>query len=251
MINQFTDHTILGIELSLLRTPVTTTKLCRHLGMWKVRLFSRSKSYLSFDNKRTGYFLTSDSSPFCEDISLFNTTLRFALTGEVATISNGTITQARITNLNRSRVSNIVLDIPYHISLHDKDNLQLYTGKVQQYIDSYPNIYDGINCFQCEAIDTNLESVTYRLSVRCRVSWQNAKRVFVHRSNLHRQCIAIAHEMKVDYTTPDPQNIMYYGGSLPDGTTVNGSIAKKGGDFVEVMNLPREIGTARNDVLGS
>lgn len=166
------------------------------------------------------------------------------MTGEVATIGNGTISQARITNLNRSRVSHIVLDIIYHISLHDNDNLQVYTHKLQHYIDSNPNVYDGINCFQCEGIDTNLDTVTYKLSVRCRVSWQNSKRVFVHRGNLHRQCIAIARGMKVEYDTPAGKNVMYFGGSLLDGSGVHGSsVHTYGRDLVEAKNLTRAIVT--------
>jgi Mechanosensitive ion channel len=237
--HKFSDLMILVIELSLMETPAMTTKGQRHHGLWKVRLFGRWSwaNYGDFGETRNlKRFANIHGIHLFEDISLFDTTLRFAMTGEVATISNGTIAQARITNLNRSKASNIVLDIVFHIALHDKDNLQVYTGKIQDYIDSNPNVYDGINSFQCEAIDTNLESVTYKLSVRCRVSWQNAKRVFVHRGNLHRQCIAIAREMKVEHDIPESKNAIYFAGSLQEG------VQSHGRDLVEAKKTTRGTG---------
>jgi len=127
-----------------------------------------------------------------------STTLRFASSGEIAVIGNGSLADTRITNLKRTKMSVIMIDLTLNISLHNKENLKEYKGKIDDYISSYPNIWEGVNFFRCENIDTRLGVVYYRLAVRCRVSWQNAKRVYGHKADLHKFCISAAQQLGVE-----------------------------------------------------
>ena len=155
----------------------------------------------------------------CIDITLFITTLRFASSGEICTVANSSLVQARITNLNRTKTSLVAIDLTYHISLHDKDNLQTFREKVDDYIRSKPNIWEDVDFLRCEVIDTNLDMVQYKLVVACRISWQTAGRVYRHRDELWRFCSELGRQMNIEYTSPPCQEMMYFGGSVIGGET--------------------------------
>jgi hypothetical protein len=151
------------------------------------------------------------------DISLFSTTLRFASSNEIATVSNGSIASARITNCARSMNATVHTLLKFHISCHQGRALQEYKDAVEGYVQENPNIWDSIIFFRLEDIDANSEVVTYHLAVRSRFTWQISNRVFQSQADLHKFCIALSFKLGINYDAPNPRTIMYYGGSLVDG----------------------------------
>jgi hypothetical protein len=118
------------------------------------------------------------------DITLFSTTLRFAASNEIATVSNGSIAAARITNCARSKNATVHTILKFHIKCHQNGLIEKYRKGVDQYVDDHPNVWDSVLFFRCEDIDSNNEIVTYRLAIRSRFTWQIANRVFQSHSDL-------------------------------------------------------------------
>jgi hypothetical protein len=107
--------------------------------------------------------------------------------------------------------------LKFHISCHQGRVLQEYKEAVENYVQENPNIWDSVLFFRLEDIDSNNEVVTYRLAVRSRYTWQICNRVFQSQAELHKFCIALSFRLGINYDSPNPRTIMYYGGSLVDG----------------------------------
>jgi small-conductance mechanosensitive channel len=116
--------------------------------------------------------LTSQITEISQDITLFSTTLRFGATNEVATVSNGSIASARITNCARSKNAAVHILLKLHIKMHEGRNVDLFREALENFVLDHPNIWDSIVLFRCEEIDADNEFVVYRLVVRSRQSWQ-------------------------------------------------------------------------------
>jgi hypothetical protein len=154
--------------------------------------------------------------PF-QDITLFSTTLRFGSTNEVASFSNGSIANSRITNCARSKNATIAIPMTFHISCHEGNAIEEYRRGIEEYIQEHPNIWDSVFFFRCEDIDPNNEFVTYRVAIRSRFSWQVSNKVIHFQGEFHRFLVALAYKLRIKYDTPNTRSIMYYGGSLIDG----------------------------------
>mmetsp|Transcript_22184 Transcript_22184/g.54868 ORF Transcript_22184/g.54868 Transcript_22184/m.54868 type:complete len:517 (-) Transcript_22184:83-1633(-) len=153
---------------------------------------------------------------FVEDITLFSTTLRFGANNEVATVSNGSIAQARITNCAKSKKATVHLTMRFHIRFHEGSNLPDFREALDTYILNNPNRWDSIAFLRCEEINTDDEFVLYRLVTRSTQSWQPAPRVLEHRAQLHRFCLDLANKMDVLYESPLPSRVIYTGGEMVD-----------------------------------
>eukprot|EP00980_Cylindrotheca_fusiformis_P002337 scaffold543_cov119-Cylindrotheca_fusiformis.AAC.4 len=154
---------------------------------------------------------------FVEDISLFSTTIRFAGSNEVASVSNGSIATSRITNCARSKNAMIYLPLTMHISMHDGLNVEKFKDGLQHFVNDNPEAFDGLAFFALNTLNPNLESVIYDLCVRSRHSWQEAGRVLEDRGRLFQYSMELAKEMNVYYDAPATQQVLYYGGELKDG----------------------------------
>lgn len=151
------------------------------------------------------------------DITLFSTTLRMAANNEVATISNGAIAGARITNCARSKNAVVDIVLKLHISMHEGQNVDKFKDGLENYIADNPAVWDALVYLRCEQIDSDDESVMYRLAARSRLSWQVAARILADRGRLHQFCVEMAKELKVNFDSPTMRRVLYYGGNLVDG----------------------------------
>ena len=151
------------------------------------------------------------------DISLFSTTLRYAASNEVATVSNGSLATARITNCARSPNALVVLFLKLHLRFHDDDSAERFRNAVDNYVHDNPEEWDSVVYFRCEEIDTDNEFVLYRLMVRSRHSWQVAPRVLQNRAGLRHFTVQLARKMKVQWESATPRSVTYYGGTLIAG----------------------------------
>ncbi|KAG7359815.1 hypothetical protein IV203_034913 [Nitzschia inconspicua] len=107
--------------------------------------------------------------------------------------------------------------LKFHISCHQGHVLQEFKDKVESYVQATPNVWDSVLFFRLEDIDANNEVVTYRLAVRSRFTWQISNRVFQGQADLHKFCITLSFRLGINYDSPNPRTIMYFGGSLVDG----------------------------------
>ncbi|KAL3920631.1 MAG: hypothetical protein SGILL_003161 [Bacillariaceae sp.] len=145
------------------------------------------------------------------------TTLRYAASNEVATVSNGSLASARITNCARSISATVHTLLKFHISCHQGRLIDDFRDAVDKYVQERPNIWDSVIFFRMEEIDPNNEVVTYRLVCRSRYTWQICNRVLQCQADLHKFCIKLTFDMGINYDQPNARSIVYFGGSLVDG----------------------------------
>jgi small-conductance mechanosensitive channel len=104
----------------------------------------------------------SSSTWFVEDINLSTTTLRFARTNEVSTVNNWAIAGSKIINCNRSPGALVVLNIVLHVSIFQKNTLDLLQAELQQYVVTHPRIWDSLLFCRHDSIDADLEQVAFQ-----------------------------------------------------------------------------------------
>jgi len=153
---------------------------------------------------------------FVEDISLFSTTLRFAITNEVSTLNNFSISQARIVNLQRSNNAVVYLEnMDFHVDIIRKNKLGAFRGELEQYVRDRPRIWESFDTCRHDNFDASVDKVTFAFGFRHRSSWQSAARIAIDRASLVRFIYETAVGMGVEYgynNSPSPKRVIFQGG---------------------------------------
>jgi hypothetical protein len=171
------------------------------------------------------------------DISLFSTTLRFGSSNEIATVSNGSIANARITNCARSKNAIAHCMLKFHIRCQrDPHTMVSYRKGIESYVREKTHIWENIFFFRCEDVNSDLECATYHLAVRSRYTWQVSNRVLQFQGDLNTFCVSLAYKLHIHYDSPSTRSVTYYGGSLVDGGT-----KKCKDEFVARSNIKNDI----------
>ncbi|GAX29175.1 hypothetical protein FisN_28Lh004 [Fistulifera solaris] len=155
------------------------------------------------------------NSWFVEDINLYYTTLRFARTNEVCTVSNGTLSNSRIVNCNRSPGAIIIVEQDMHISL--VSCLADFEHKIYRYADENPREWDAILFVRIDKMDSRAEKVLLKIGARHRNGWHSAGRILRERCALQMYIHTIGESMGVNYNGCGPSlSVVYKGGDLKD-----------------------------------
>jgi hypothetical protein len=128
-----------------------------------------------------------DYSWYVEDINLFTTTLRFAKTNEVATVSNGTIIQSRIVNCQRSPNALVTVHIEFRPDVSE-DDVEKFVVALEAFVGDRPRIWDSLVYFQCESINSGDGIIKYTLRVRHTKTWQDAPQILASKAELLKFC---------------------------------------------------------------
>lgn len=150
-----------------------------------------------------------------KDINLYYSTLRFARTNEVCTVSNGTLSNSRIVNCNRSPNAIIVLEQDMHISLIEC--MTNFEKKIHKYADDNPRDWDAILFVRIDKVDCRAEKVLLKVGARHRNGWHTAGRILRERSALQMHTHSIGESMGVNYNGCGPSlSVVYKGGDIKD-----------------------------------
>lgn len=139
-----------------------------------------------------------DYSWYVEDINLFTTTLRFAKTNEVATVSNGTIIQSRIVNCQRSQHALVTLHLEFRIDATE-DDLEDFVAALEDFVQDRPRIWDSLVYFQCDSIDSADGILKYTLRARHLKTWQDAPQILASRAELLKFCNETSKSMGIHH----------------------------------------------------
>jgi len=128
---------------------------------------------------------------FVEDVNLSYTTLRFAATNEVATITNGSLAQLRIHNGNRDQNALVTVPLFFQVTTTHEEVMQFY-HTVEAFINENDQAWKRIKFFRTESLNTALGYIEYRLRVEHVHSHQATPKIMIHKGELMRFCL---HEM--------------------------------------------------------
>jgi hypothetical protein len=120
-------------------------------------------------------------------MTLSATTLRFAQTNEVATVSNASIVTYRIVNFQRSVGAIVAVDCAFQLKLVSAKNiLEVFQRAIQDFVRENPRIWETLLFFRFDVIDADLQKVTCRMALRHRNSWQDGGRILRDRGDFLR-----------------------------------------------------------------
>jgi len=157
------------------------------------------------------------TSWFVEDINLANTTLRYAQTNEVSTVSNASIEASRIVNCNRSPNAIVIFRLSLHVAVLEGEKLTAFQDALKEYVKEHPRAWDQLLYIRIDEVDADNEKIECSLGFRHRNSWQDAGRVLVQRGLLLKFVYQTATAMKIDYSSPPNRRLLYSGGVLKEG----------------------------------
>lgn len=145
---------------------------------------------------------------FVEDINLFSTTLRFAATNEVSTVNNGAIALSRIVNFARSPRALVTINLKLKLDADDA-NISAFKAAVETFIVNRPRIWEGINHFRCESIDTDIGLMDYSLRLRSTKTWQDAPGIFNAQGELLKFSIHMGMQLGINFISPNKRLQLY------------------------------------------
>lgn len=119
-----------------------------------------------------------------EKYDLYTTTVRQGITGERSIFANGSmlLDNTRVVNWKRTQRAKVLfsLKFPGHIR---REQIQIFRGKVIEWIDDHPCEWDNLDAFRAVNVDSELECVEYNIIIRHMESWQNYSTVEQSRSD--------------------------------------------------------------------
>lgn len=161
----------------------------------------------------------SKYSWFVEDITLATTTLRFARTNEVCTVNNSSLASTRIVNLARSPNATIHMDFAAHVRILEDNKFEQFRKAMEKYVHERPRIWECVSHVRHGTVDVDMERVDLSVAVRHRCAWQEAGRIKNDTAAFKRYLYNLGREMKIHFTAPPGQNVVYQGGALKRGDT--------------------------------
>jgi len=153
------------------------------------------------------------------DITLATTTLRYANTNEVSSVSNSSIAASRIINCNRSPSAIVFLFLDLHACVLDdgETKFQRFQSVLQSYVAKNPRAWDQLLYCRVDEMNAHHELVRCKLGFRHRSSWQDAGRIMVQRGDLIKFVHRTASELGIDYVEPPHRRLLYGAGTLRNG----------------------------------
>lgn len=153
-------------------------------------------------------------------MSLFSTTVRFAGTNEVASISNASIATLRVVNGNRSPNAIIVLQLPYKLALIDEKKLPALRKFVDTYIKGQPSDWRSLVYCRVAEIDYPAERVDIVFGIQSRYAWQDLGRIAKAKALLKTEIYIFGRDRKINYDELPRRELVYDAGRLRRGGTI-------------------------------
>jgi hypothetical protein len=138
---------------------------------------------------------------FVLNVDLFTTTIKYAPTGEVATISNGALANSRIINGARSPapINHIFMkfsvDVPY-------SKVVLFHKTIEQFVKERPREWVTMHQFRATRVVPEQGFIEYVIVVQHRERWQNLGTVLMSQSDLSSYVLEVAKQLDMHYHAP-------------------------------------------------
>jgi hypothetical protein len=148
---------------------------------------------------------------------LFNTTIRYAGTNEVATLSNGSIAHMRIVNGNRSPNAMVWFQMPYNHSILEEEKFSSFKAFLEAYAKLHPNKWHSMSYVRKDLYTPAKELVTITIGFQSRFSWQDLMGVYYAKSDLIAAVIEYGRKEGINYEELPQRQFHYQAGVLKQG----------------------------------
>ena len=160
---------------------------------------------------------SSHASRSPADITLFNTTIRYAATNEVATISNGSIAHMRIVNGNRSPNAMVWFQLPFNLSILEEEKMSSLRAFLDAYAKLHPHKWHSCAYCRADEFHPDVEKIIVTLGFQARSSWQDLGLIFMIKSELAAAAIEYGRQQGINYVELPQRQFHYKAGTLGRG----------------------------------
>ena len=108
---------------------------------------------------------------FVEDINLFNTTVRYAGTNEVATINNGAIANMRIINMSRSPNAMVWFVMPFKTCILQDGRLEKLRMWLDLYAKDNPRQWHSFVYCRVDELQSHIDKLLITIGLQHRSNW--------------------------------------------------------------------------------
>ena len=109
-----------------------------------------------------------------ENIDLFTTTVRYGMTRECATISNGSLARSRIINMKRSDSAQVMIYLKFGVDVPFQ-RVKVFRRAVERFVRDRNNEWKGMVAFRSTDVRSDLGYIEYVIVLEARESWQQVR----------------------------------------------------------------------------
>jgi len=136
-----------------------------------------------------------------ESITLYTTSVYWALTNERATLCNGAISNLRV--INAARSPNAVIYVPLKFPIDtDYELIEIFRSAVEQFLKDRPREWLAFSGFRPSRIDSEKGYIGYTIIAQHRNSWQGVIGVIQSKADLTTYCLEVAKQLGMRYRKP-------------------------------------------------
>ena len=114
----------------------------------------------------------------------------------------------KLYNCRESPNANILFKVELKTCVLDGDNLDYFRNEVIKCVKERPRVWKAINFIRLETIDADNEKAILILSFGHRLTWQDAPRILLHRSDLVRFLYEVAKRRDLNFSMPPEQFLL-------------------------------------------
>lgn len=131
----------------------------------------------------------------------YHTTFIYGTTQECATISNGSLSGARIINAARSPRATLNFKMKFGITV-STETVEEFKQELMEYVKSKPREWFDFSAFRLIRIEADLGFVEYKCVLQHRESWQEVGQLLDSLANVQSFAFDVSKEMHMTYKAP-------------------------------------------------
>jgi len=176
------------------------------------------------------------------DIDLFTTTVIYAYTNEIATLSNGSIANSRVMNGARSLPALLYAILRFGIDV-SYDQLEIFREALYQYVEQRPREWAKLWAVRVLRVQADEGFVEYLLVLEHQETWQNLDTLLHSRGLIKGFCHELSKQLNMRFVSPPlPVDLRIHGSA--DGTKATdetiASMAKMSAESEAIRSLIRD-----------
>lgn len=135
------------------------------------------------------------------DIDLFSTTVLYAYTNEIATLSNGSIANSRVMNGSRSLPAILYVHLRFGIDV-SAEQLEVFREALYQWVLSRPREWSKLWDVRNMAVSADQGFVEYMVILEHVENWQNLDSLLYSRGQARKFCHELSKQLDMRYISP-------------------------------------------------
>jgi hypothetical protein len=138
---------------------------------------------------------------FVEDVDLYSTRLRYAVTNEVCTIANGSLASTRIINGAWSPKAVVYLHLKFAVEV-PYAKIQLFQKTIEAFVKARPRQWLSLIGFRANRMEAELGYIEYLIVLQHREPWQNMMIIWSSQADLYSYCLEVQKKLGMNFKAP-------------------------------------------------